>query len=555
MEVYLIKLLIPVLFFLLSPAANAQDRNKNSTDSLISIFNNYTDRESVKIINTGKILLSQPLSNKQKFEIAFRMSGAYLDDIRPNPDKSTEMLFLAKSFAEKSNSPELLAKIYGSIANQYSYLNFTEKILYYLQKSRQQIDRLPDGDLKFSLSALYFIEMGNLDSDQKKFVRAKVHYQNSLQQIGKISTPEYFSEYHYQRALYNLGNSYFNLNQPDSAKFYYNQALRVMNHQNTNLKYFIYFALSKIYTQQGDNQRSIDTLLVVLNDESFNDERLKSDIFYQLAQNYKATGDKEKYILYTEKHLQINPNVRQTEMKAISTAVTAEQESYLADITRSKTRSRMLAGGIILLLISSGAVILSLSRKRNRERNIYLGILKELEEKQGNNPSQKLQSSNGVNTQMSNETTPDMKLQMKSHNEDDPKEPALSSGIPAGAETDVLAKLDKFELTHKYINQKLTVASVAVQLKTNPTYLTETIKKHKGKNFNAYINDLRIRYICEMIHTHPEYLNYKISYLAEQCGFQSHSSFTTVFKSVTGISPSAFLREAIRRNSANTISR
>lgn len=550
MEGCLIKLLIPVIFFLLSPAANAQERNKNSTDSLISIFNKYTDRESAKIINTGNILLARSLSNKQKFEIAFRMSGAYLDDVRPNPDKSTEMLFLAKSFAEKSNSPELLAKIYGSIANQYSYLNFTEKILYYLQKSRQQIDRLPDGDLKFSLSALYFIEMGNLDSDQKKYVSAKVHYQNSLQQIGKISAPEYFSEYHYQRALYNLGNSYFNLNQPDSAKFYYNQALRVMNHQNTNLKYFIYFALSKVYSHQGDNQRSIDTLLVVLNDESFNDERLKSDIFYQLAQNYKATGDKEKYILYTEKHLQINPNVRQTAMKAISTAVTAEQESYLADITRSKTRNRMLAGGIILLLISSGAVILSLSRKRNRERNIYLGILEKLEEKQGNNSSQKLQRS----IEISNENTPDINTQTKSHDEGSSREPVLSTGIPAGAETDVLAKLEKFELTHKYINQKLTVASVAVQLKTNPTYLTETIKKHKGKNFNAYINELRIRYICEMIHTHPEYLNYKISYLAEQCGFQSHSSFTTVFKSVTGISPSAFLREATRRNSANALS-
>ena len=37
------------------------------------------------------------------------------------------------------------------------------------------------------------------------------------------------------------------------------------------------------------------------------------------------------------------------------------------------------------------------------------------------------------------------------------------------------------------------------------------------------------------------FINYKISYLAENCGFSSHSSFATVFKSITGISPVKFI--------------
>ncbi|MNL47805.1 HTH-type transcriptional regulator ChbR [compost metagenome] len=108
----------------------------------------------------------------------------------------------------------------------------------------------------------------------------------------------------------------------------------------------------------------------------------------------------------------------------------------------------------------------------------------------------------------------------------------------------ILEKLNKFEESAKFTNSKLTVASLAVMFKTNPTYLSETIKKHKEKNFNNYINDLRINYICKQILERPEFLNYKISYLAEEAGFSSHSSFTTVFKNVTGISPSVFLREA-----------
>ncbi len=40
---------------------------------------------------------------------------------------------------------------------------------------------------------------------------------------------------------------------------------------------------------------------------------------------------------------------------------------------------------------------------------------------------------------------------------------------------------------------------------------------------------------------HPEYLTYKISYLAEECGFASHTTFTRIFIEKTGISPSKFI--------------
>ena len=37
-------------------------------------------------------------------------------------------------------------------------------------------------------------------------------------------------------------------------------------------------------------------------------------------------------------------------------------------------------------------------------------------------------------------------------------------------------------------------------------------------------------------------INYKISYLAEECGFSSHSSFATVFKSIVGMSPVTLIK-------------
>ncbi|PVW16428.1 helix-turn-helix transcriptional regulator [Marixanthomonas spongiae] len=116
-----------------------------------------------------------------------------------------------------------------------------------------------------------------------------------------------------------------------------------------------------------------------------------------------------------------------------------------------------------------------------------------------------------------------------------------SAIVPEETERLLLKKLDAFESGKKYTNQDMSIAWLASEFETNTKYISEVINRHKGKNFNSYINELRIDYIIEKLRTDPVYLNYKISYLAEESGFSSHSSFTTVFKSVTGVSPTKFM--------------
>lgn len=116
-----------------------------------------------------------------------------------------------------------------------------------------------------------------------------------------------------------------------------------------------------------------------------------------------------------------------------------------------------------------------------------------------------------------------------------------SSIVPEETEQIILKKLNKFESGKKYTNSDMSIALLASQFDTNTKYLSEVINRQKGKNFNAYINELRINYIIEKLKTDSVYFNYKVSYLAKESGFSSHSSFATVFKSVTGISPTKFM--------------
>jgi AraC-like DNA-binding protein len=116
-----------------------------------------------------------------------------------------------------------------------------------------------------------------------------------------------------------------------------------------------------------------------------------------------------------------------------------------------------------------------------------------------------------------------------------------SGQILKESELQILHALEKFEASEKFTNKDMSLGLLAAQLNTNTKYLSEIINRQKNKNFNAYINELRIHYITEKLRNNPPYLNYKVSYLAEECGFSSHSTFTTVFKSIVGVSPVTFL--------------
>lgn len=88
----------------------------------------------------------------------------------------------------------------------------------------------------------------------------------------------------------------------------------------------------------------------------------------------------------------------------------------------------------------------------------------------------------------------------------------------------------------------MSLSLLSSQMEINTKYLSEVIN-NKEKNFNRYINKLRINHIVELLRSNPAFLNYKVSYLAEYSGFSSHSAFTTVFKSVTGMSPNTYIQE------------
>ncbi len=115
----------------------------------------------------------------------------------------------------------------------------------------------------------------------------------------------------------------------------------------------------------------------------------------------------------------------------------------------------------------------------------------------------------------------------------------------------LLSKLEEFEQSTLFLSPNVSLGMIASELGTNTKYLSGLINSHKQKNFNTYINELRIQYILNKLMDDPTYLNYKISYLAEEAGFSSHNSFIAAFKLYTGDTPTHFIHTLIQTKKLN----
>ena len=268
----------------------------------------------------------------------------------------------------------------------------------------------------------------------------------------------------------------------------------------------------------------VDSALTVLNNFAIKEKKSYPDVLADrsslLAKIYASKKDLKQSELHLQKKDSLTRKNQESEMKA------AEESLKFMEEEKDKSlnfKDNLIFYLLIPLLLITVGVLFYFRQRKKQDKVRYEAIIK------------KLRVENSIESVQEN-------LKSEELNETVEIEIQATSVLSDDKEIEILNGLAKFEEKNKFRDVNLSLSSLASSLKTNRTYLSEVIKKNKGKNFNAYINELRINYIVRKLYNNPEYLNYKISYLAEDCGFVSHSSFATIFKSVLGISPSTFIQ-------------
>ncbi|WP_236709628.1 helix-turn-helix domain-containing protein [Elizabethkingia ursingii] len=332
----------------------------------------------------------------------------------------------------------------------------------------------------------------------------------SNQNLTKTQESRYYSMLIDQ--YLNMGSVYSHFVQPPNlkkAEYYYSKALSLSRSHPEYFEQsalFAYFTIGHFYFQQKDYQKSIKYFERFLEEEKKDkDPNRRLAVYDNLKNVYDSIKDVSQQNKYLKLYSKLNDSLLRVKNKSVVSQ--SDKQSYYLEREAYSLKKYLLLSTIIAIVLLIGISIFF--RKRNQElRKKYIVLIDKLEKDNDKGVDYKSLERNKISSE---------------------KEKIL------------IAKLSDFETSEKFLKKSLTLSYLSHILNTNPNYLSHIINLHKEQNFNAYINQLRINYISHKLFNHPKYREYKISYLAEECGYASPQVFINAFKKETGMTPSYFI--------------
>ncbi len=103
--------------------------------------------------------------------------------------------------------------------------------------------------------------------------------------------------------------------------------------------------------------------------------------------------------------------------------------------------------------------------------------------------------------------------------------------------------LECFEKQKPYLDSELTIVRLADMLKTSRHVLTEVINTEFGRNFYQFVNEYRVEAVKQKL-SDPKLRHLSIEAIGYDCGFNSKSTFFSVFKAVAGCTPLQFRKDS-----------
>ncbi|WP_051882077.1 helix-turn-helix domain-containing protein [Chryseobacterium soli] len=246
--------------------------------------------------------------------------------------------------------------------------------------------------------------------------------------------------------------------------------------------------------------------------------------FEFLADSYIGIGDKEKSKLYFDKFTLLKDSLNFAS-KNDSDATIKKMVAEKINEHNAISKKRLVVIGSLILIASIITIMLWRRKNKNLHKKYEIMISK---------------------IHSSKENSAVTSLEIIKNNDT-----KSSISIPDDTVKSLLKKLEKFEKSEKYLKKEASLTWLANNLNTNPRYLSEIIKTYKDKSFTNYINGLRIEYIIKKLYENPIYREYKINYLAEECGYMTPRVFVAAFKNEYDVTPSYFI-EKLKQNEVNT---
>lgn len=106
-----------------------------------------------------------------------------------------------------------------------------------------------------------------------------------------------------------------------------------------------------------------------------------------------------------------------------------------------------------------------------------------------------------------------------------------------------IARLEKIIIQDQgYLDPNLTLDTLTAELQLSKSHLSRIINTELKMSFSNYLNSLRVKE-AQQILLNPEFSNYTLVAIGLESGFNSKTTFNTVFKKFTSQTPSQFRKD------------
>lgn len=420
-------------------------------------------------------------------------------------DKAIEYIYKIKS--EKcSFSSEQHFKLLLLEAEIYHILELGVYETHTLEKSKSIIDQTSDVTLKNNLQQEleWYQERMQVQNHKADFQTVKSF---------NIENKDNVNELTYLKSLKIYGLKSFKENDTLDFKEIFVKTFPRLE-ENFKKIYFQNFSLieARYYFDQKEYLKAIDILNNTLNELNSQNSHYyyKRKIIDELVKNYIEIREEDSLLEVRKIGEEVEQKIQNIEISIINKIIKNTKDQNDEEISRITQNNKNTL--YILLLFSTLLILISILvwfRYYWQERQ-YSEIEKYLN--QLSKKTEKKESKTKSVTKISNE---------------------IESKITNG--------LEEFEKKEEFLYNNVSLAYLASKLEVNTRYLSSFLNSQLNESFSSYINRLRVEYIVGKLKSNPKYLKYKISYLAEESGYTSHSSFTIAFKAVTGMSPTKFI--------------
>lgn len=471
-----------------------------------------------KILNTPKVT---------DFEQSYALIGIGTSySIQGKTSKAVPYLLKAIDVAEKTTNYELRVNSNLALANVYTKMNLHEQSYAYILKAQKEVVNEPMERNRLFTGMRIATQLGQNLTVQNKFDESLKSLNEALvlaKQYEKIKTKESIpAEFFLIYAA--IGETYYSRQDWKNAEKYFNHVVKLNKKGKNDFLFdraFSYSYLGKIYLHQNQYERAVDTLLIAAKNNDNKRSYIQADLYHTLSQAYEKIGEENEASKYKQLYLNEKSKISDEEKSALSASLKNEMRIVKEQEATKRTTQLWFVSILGFLFVLGSFIVYRILQRKKEAKLKYQETIKRLE--------------NSIKEKSERE---------KSFEIEEPKVKRTTSSATELTENKLLQKLEKFERSEAYLSSKVSLSSMASQFDTNQSYISELINSSRNKSFNQYINDLRIDYICRKIYEDPIYRNYKISHLADICGYPSHTSFTKIFKKVTGISPSVFIANA-----------